>query len=363
MRWLFLFFYFVLSIGVYAGQVQDYHNVEEGETLWGISKLYREYGFEDRTAFMNAIAELNEIDINKPVLKIGQQLKMPSANQKASEELREQEQSETTELVTSNVAPCFVYDSGKKDPCTVIENSDSNTFEKEKEVVVNEMSNAKSTMSLWFWMFLGVIIGLALGVLFVYFVFVKKLKAEIVNKEFEVSQLSLNDCSEKSNTEAKLSHLKYRIETLEKDNLNLLNENISLGEKLEQLRSLQYQNKKERADDTKVLSTKQNSTSVTVLSTDLYADAIIDDYLIKVRETPGEDSIFVLRLSGETMADFSLYQPAYQRILANPSFVEGCEMQITGNNLQLEVVSNGKARLESLDGKWKVIEKLKIIIK
>ncbi|MDR1848011.1 MAG: hypothetical protein LBR17_07865 [Bacteroidales bacterium] len=89
----------------------------------------------------------------------------------------------------------------------------------------------------------------------------------------------------------------------------------------------------------------------------LYADAIIDGKFHRVKEVADEsETNFELKLNraSDTTAKVVVYQGAYRRILANPSFLEGCEKQLIGNNYTaVSMLKDGVAQKES-DGKWRI---------
>lgn len=210
---------------------------------------------------------------------------------------------------------------------------------------------------------LGLIIGAALGILLYHFLYVKKVKDDIVIRENELSRLNNVLYRERTESNRKLSVFRQEVNALRQSNKRLLEENISLGQEIDRLRT-----PKPRMEET--ITKEKDAISIIKVSTPkkeppltLYADAIIDDYFFKVSEIPREDSVFVLHLDGDASAVYNIYEPAYQKIVANPSFLEGCEKQILGDTLQLEIVSEGKAQREPLDGKWKVINKLSVIIR
>lgn len=92
----------------------------------------------------------------------------------------------------------------------------------------------------------------------------------------------------------------------------------------------------------------------------LYADCIIDDYFNKVTEEPDEDTVFELHTKNN-IADFVIYSGAKRRIIANPAYLDGCEKQIIGDS-DVIVDETGIAQIQ-MDGKWKIINSLKVIIK
>lgn len=93
----------------------------------------------------------------------------------------------------------------------------------------------------------------------------------------------------------------------------------------------------------------------------LYADNIFDGHFNSISETPNEDSFFELRTQNAQNATFTIYTAAKQRIIANPSFLEGCDKQVLANASKLTVETEGSAQLQS-DGKWKIIKKLNVTI-
>lgn len=93
----------------------------------------------------------------------------------------------------------------------------------------------------------------------------------------------------------------------------------------------------------------------------LYADSIIDGVFSHVKEQENDDTIFVLKLKNENSATISIFKQAYGRVLANASYLEGCEKQIIGNS-SVEIVREGEAE-KGYNGKWKVVSPLKVEIR
>jgi len=89
----------------------------------------------------------------------------------------------------------------------------------------------------------------------------------------------------------------------------------------------------------------------------LYADAIIGGRFNRVKEQPdANESNFELRLAraSDTTAKVAVYPDAYRRILANPSFLEGCEKQIMSNSpTSVATTREGVAQKDG-DGKWRI---------
>lgn len=229
----------------------------------------------------------------------------------------------------------------------------------------------------WVWYILVLLVGLALGAFLFYVLIVNKLEAKHKSNENELSQTNSFISKEKAKISKELSDLRSKMyilnkendslskenKRLEQENKRLFEENIALGEKIERLKGSQSRTNENKSSQTNDVSTSQVSSPAAGSTTTLYADAIIDDYFVKVRNVPNEDSLFVLHLNGENLADFVIYQPAYQRVVANPSFLTGCEKQILGDTMQLEILSEGKAQREVSTSKWKVVNKLNVLIK
>jgi hypothetical protein len=93
----------------------------------------------------------------------------------------------------------------------------------------------------------------------------------------------------------------------------------------------------------------------------LYADAIIDGYFNKVKETPNEDTIFELHLRSESSSTFTVYRESYRRVISCPDFLEGCEKQALLNGQNVKIESQGAAQKQS-DGRWKISKKAAVIM-
>lgn len=163
---------------------------------------------------------------------------------------------------------------------------------------------------------------------------------------------------EKRDLQLQIDKISMERDSLKEERDDLLNENIALGKKLDDMKS-NSQNNSGDVGKNKQETTGQSSNQHSVL----YADAILGDMLVGVKNVPGDDTIYKLRLKSPTVAEFVVYSNAVQRIIANPSFVEGCDKQVLPNATTVEIVSAGKAKKDESSGKWIVTEKLKINIK
>lgn len=315
-------------------------NIDIGDTLWIVNpQTIENKSYESLKHNQELIGKTNENSEMTPDLGV------------------ERQKGNSTEVREESEVP---KNNGVEAPK---EDTKDNPKDKPKPKPIPEPIQTPSNSYSWVWLILSLLIGLVFGVFLFYVLYVKKVKAELEYKENELSRLNYNLTSEKSSAGSELSKLRLENRTLKQRNKDLDSENNSLREEIAQLITTQQREKEYRTERTIPVSTNMVSSETSRSSMFLYADAIIDDCFVKVRELPNEDSIFVLHLNGENSADFSIYKSAYQRVVANPSFLEGCEKQVLGDTMQLEIVSEGKAQRELSNGKWKVINKLNVIIR
>lgn len=291
----------------------------------------------------------NSLDGDNPIIQIGQQLWITDPQSIQQELLEKPEQ--VNEAIVSL----------KKEVTNPNTEVSPQQTKQETERAGDEDQKTTSISHLWVRLLFGLLTGLTLGVILVYVFFVKKLKAKLECKENELDRANSCLSSEKTNTNAELSRLRSKIQTLEREKRELLDENVGLGEEIDRLKVVPYSYLNEN-NKMEVESNSWASNHV-ASSVTMYADAIIDGYFVRVREIPNEDSIFVLHLNREDSAAFEIYESAYKRVVANPSFLEGCEKQIIGESSQLEIVTKGMAQKDFSNGKWKVINKLNVIIR
>lgn len=142
---------------------------------------------------------------------------------------------------------------------------------------------------------------------------------------------------------------------------SLQNENRELKNRVAALEDLL----KERNNPSKVKhssTTEQQPSSKTVETQKLlYADSIIDGEFSHVKEQENDDTVFVLTLKSESTASVAIFRKAYGKVIANASYLEGCEKQIIGNS-SVVIVCEGEAE-KGFNGKWKVVSPLKVEIR
>lgn len=90
----------------------------------------------------------------------------------------------------------------------------------------------------------------------------------------------------------------------------------------------------------------------------LYADSIIDGVFSHVWEKENDDTVFVLKQKNESSASITISDRAYKKVLANPSYLDGCDKQIVCCN-SVVIMNEGEAE-KGGNGKWIVITPLKV---
>lgn len=142
---------------------------------------------------------------------------------------------------------------------------------------------------------------------------------------------------------------------------SLQNENRDLRNRVAALEDMLRERKVASEMEPSTPSNQQPTSRPVEAQKQLYADSIIDGVFSHVKEQENEDTVFVLKLKSETDASITLYRGAYNKVLANASYLEGCDKQIIGNN-SVDIVREGEAE-KGFNGKWKVVSPLKVEIR
>ncbi|GHT02190.1 hypothetical protein AGMMS49525_05290 [Bacteroidia bacterium] len=316
-----IIFIFIAVILCGTSVAQKTHIVVKGENLGRISETYH-VKIDSIKKWNNLKGE--NINIGKKLI-VGQK----TTALKSSSDTSAKANASATQPPTGTVAGS--RGSNKRD--------DAQTFTQNSSQNQNSNLSKEEESSLWWlWLLLGCGGGILVWETLLRVILPFFNRKETQNNQDYIRQLQ----DDKKELKSKIEELNKKISTLEKQNKNFLEENIEMG------RSPQ------RNDG-------QNDKCETSATT-LYADAIIDGFLNRVKETPNEDTIFELHLQNAQTATFTVYQSAYQRIIANPSFLEGCDKQVLNNAQKVEIASKGTTQRDA-DGRWKIIHKLNVIIK
>lgn len=203
----------------------------------------------------------------------------------------------------------------------------------------------------------------------IFFFFIKviisKKKTAATNSstdDIEFLKRRINDLErEIEHLKAQNKQLAQKNDSLSKENSNLFEENIELGERIENQKFISRNPPQDSEASSKVerRDKKHLVNDTTIGSQRLYAEAIMDGVLMKVRDKIGDDTLFELELQNKNVASLNILPSVYQRILANIAYIDGCEKQITGNTTVK--VTPGKAICND-QGKWIVLEKPVVFI-
>lgn len=224
----------------------------------------------------------------------------------------------------------------------------------QNKVEDGNFGHTQSWVRLLLFILAGIVLGLAI------FVFFMQRDLNHDSKRIDKRRKEIEDLKEKigksnNNTPNKDTG------SIEKEVVDLKKENRAINSRLEVLEHML----KERgfSSDRESSSTPNQQPSSKSVETQklLYADSIIDGVFSHVKEQENEDTVFVLRLKSETDASITIYKGAYNKVLANASYLEGCDKQLIGNN-SVEIVREGKAE-KGFNGKWKVVSPLKVEIR
>ena len=322
-----------------------YHTIEQGDTFFKIAQKYQ-IGIRDLETWNENITP-NQLQIGQKIIIGWQDI-------------------QTVEEMEINVDPEEIGKASILAPQVEREASPvvSNPRASKKNVKTEKKENAEShRFHGWFWLFVGLLMGGSLGVLLYKFLFVNKLQNALKQTtiNLDLVNIELQETKDKLN---EITRLKSRVQSLEKEkrelvakNASLLEENVTLGENIDSMKESLH------VEATQHVTEEQSSKASEKHSKNLYAETIVDGYFVRISDTPTEDTVFVLNKTNENEASFTIYTPAYQRVIANPAFLEGCDKQILSVTMQIDIPSKGTAQRDASNGKWKVINKLNVIIR
>lgn len=332
-----------------SGISQKTHVVMSGENLGTIARTYQVSVIE--------LKQWNSIeDIDR--LSIGAELFVENPRSYSYNRTKDPSTTSLGDQI-SGKRNSSVTDTKEVKKTEIKDQKHSNRLSDGKQNATNEPSSLG-----WLWILLGVLFGVVAGVFLGRMIFLNKAKKKFDSEKNELITSLTRLEGEKVKLDKDIQILRSQSNKLKKENENLLEENVSLGEQLEELKvRIQREGScplpaavKDKAD------THQADDDMAQASV-LYSDAIFDNCFEGVCTKPTDDTIFILRLTDDSSAEFSVYDKAYQKVIANPSFLEGCEKQIMGDSIRLEVVSLGTATRNASNGKWHIINKLNVIIK
>ena len=222
---------------------------------------------------------------------------------------------------------------------------------KEEASDTNEKESDTKKTKRWYFLF-----GLLTGAVGMGVVLGKRYKSE--NSQLS-KQSNFNEELLKAK-ENKINELQKQINQIRKEKDDLLEDNIALGKEMDELKAKGGNN---RTVSETIKTDSHSQTPRQSVPSVLFADSIVEECLIRVQEVEGEDSVFELHLKTPDTAEFVICARANQRIVANPSFIEGCDKQVLPNATNIEIVAPGAAQKDPSNGKWIVTKKLKVNIR
>ena len=93
-----------------------------------------------------------------------------------------------------------------------------------------------------------------------------------------------------------------------------------------------------------------------------YAESIQDNRYVKVKEFQTDDAIFEITVKpNKNMATVTVCKTAYRKVLANPSFLDGCDKQVSGNT-SVSVEEEGTAERTD-DNRWIVRKQIIVVLR
>lgn len=97
----------------------------------------------------------------------------------------------------------------------------------------------------------------------------------------------------------------------------------------------------------------------------LYADAIVNAKFNQVTSSVDSGTTnFELKVNPQNLneADITIYKDAYDRMLINHSFLEGCDKQVVNADYSAIKIDNFGKAVKNADGTWLVKQKLRVIL-
>ena len=92
-------------------------------------------------------------------------------------------------------------------------------------------------------------------------------------------------------------------------------------------------------------------------SASLYANTINEGKFHQVNEKPNGETTYELYKISDKTVSFRVYPGAYAKVLMRPNFLEGCDVQRTGES-KVEIIESGEAILDQ--GVWRITKRAKI---
>lgn len=270
--------------------------------------------------------------------------------------------------------------------CSESQSDKQDNYSSEKEYT-NRRKGSTSKFP-WVWLFFLCIIGIGFWqrkrLIPLFSSGIDLIKKQINNKDGENVERLNNSHINTENSTQEIIKLNKEISELKRVNMKLQNREITIDQLKEVVKKQIQTNPDFRRFVISLLKDNNSSNSSEIIKGSqsfirdekniskekevikenisvLYADSIIDGYFNQVKEIPDEDTIFELYIQNEQTASFTISSIAFPRIIARPSFLDGCDKQVLNNAQNVEIINKGTVQKQT-DGKWKIINKLNVII-
>lgn len=237
----------------------------------------------------------------------------------------------------------------------------SEVSEVREKAAQGEYNSTKLWVRLLLFVLAGIVLGLAIYVFFLQRDLnddsngIENLKKEIEKRKKEIEDLKKEIGKSNGNASNK------DIVSIESEIIKVKEENHKLNNRLKDLEHMLKETDLSYDRESAYTPNQQPTSKYVETQKLLYADSIIDGEFSHVKEQENDDTVFVLTLKSESIASVSIFRQAYGKVIANASYLEGCEKQIIGNS-SVVIVREGEAE-KGFNGKWKVVSPLKVEIR
>lgn len=212
---------------------------------------------------------------------------------------------------------------------------------------------------LWTRVMLFVIIGIMLMLLIYIILLQRELSGDSKRidkrkEEIDILKREIGGLNNNSSDRA-MGSLKREMQEMKEE---MKNNNRVFGKQLLELEEKMKIKDSSFREESHVLSNQQKVSKPVESQKLLYADSIIDGVFSHVWERENDDTVFVLKQKNETRASITISDRAYKKVLANPSYLDGCDKQVVYCN-SVVILNEGEAE-KGGNGKWKVVSPLKV---
>lgn len=219
-------------------------------------------------------------------------------------------------------------------------------------VIVKKNGISKNLLLIWF-------VCLTLGLILLYLFHFVKRRDYIVNTVKESSRVNRWIMSKVRAVESSASQ---NTNPSRSDNKALQKRIEELEEKIRTLEEQKESPLSQQKETVNSLAAKNREPQPVSGVRKYYAESIQDNRYVKVKESQTDDAIFEITLKPDkNTATVTVCKAAHRKVLANPSFLDGCDKQVSGNT-SVSVEEEGTAERTD-DNKWVVRKQIKVVLR